>query len=125
VPRSAIRAFAGLSGPYDFFPFDVAASIDAFGEAPDPRATQPITFAGAGDPPSLLVTGDADQTVGVHNSENLAALLRRAGVPVELEIYPGLSHADTLLALSRPLRDDAPVLSDVAGFFRQYAGIGL
>ena len=32
-----IKAAAGLAGPYDFLPFDVAASKNAFGRAPDPH----------------------------------------------------------------------------------------
>ncbi|MBN8105886.1 hypothetical protein, partial [Vibrio vulnificus] len=44
-PR-VVRAVGGLAGPYDFLPFDQKTSIDVFGQAPDPQATQPVTFAG-------------------------------------------------------------------------------
>ena len=40
----ALQAAFGLSGPYEFLPFDVASSINAFSQAPDPRQTQPVTF---------------------------------------------------------------------------------
>jgi hypothetical protein len=38
----------------------------------------------------------------------LAAKLHAAGIRTEQRIYPGLYHAGTLLALSRPFRDQAP-----------------
>lgn len=116
VPRGSIRALAGLSGPYDFYPFDVAASQRTFGEAPDPRATQPVNLAGAGDPPAFLATGTDDETVRPRNSLRLAEKLRAAGVPVELKQYDALDHTDTLLALSTPLRGRAPVLADMTAF---------
>ena len=55
-----IRAAAGLAGPYDFLPFDVASTRDAFGAAPDPVQTQPVTFAGPNAPPAFLASGEAD-----------------------------------------------------------------
>jgi acetyl esterase/lipase len=51
--------------------------------------------------PAFLATGDQDTIVGPKNTMSLAAKLHAAGVPVEQQIYPGLDHADTLLALSR------------------------
>jgi acetyl esterase/lipase len=35
--RGKVIGFAGLSGPYDFYPFDVKESMDAFAGADDPR----------------------------------------------------------------------------------------
>ena len=55
--RTAVKGWAGLAGPYDFLPLDQPATVAAFGVAPDPVATQPVTFASAGDPPALLATG--------------------------------------------------------------------
>lgn len=52
--RAAVKGLVGLAGPYDFLPFDVDASCAAFGEWPRPAETQPVTWAGAGDPPTLL-----------------------------------------------------------------------
>ncbi|MFC6774186.1 alpha/beta hydrolase [Methylobacterium gregans] len=48
-PRT-IRAVAGLSGPYDFLPFDHETAIRVFGDAPDKAATQPVTFVGPNAP---------------------------------------------------------------------------
>lgn len=116
VDPGIVRAAVGLAGPYDFHPFDVDASRNAFGMAPDPQATQPVRFARADAPPVLLATGSDDITVKPRNSIGLVEALRREGAAAELKSYPGLDHADILLALSKPFRGKAPVLRDVTTF---------
>jgi acetyl esterase/lipase len=111
-----LRGAAGLAGPYDFYPFDVDATRDAFGGAPDPQATQPVRFARADAPPLWLGWGEKDETVGPRNIENLAAAQRAAGGRIETKLYPNLGHVGILLALSRPFRGRAPVLDDVVEF---------
>jgi acetyl esterase/lipase len=123
--RGTVRAFAGLSGPYDFLPLDPGTAQEVFGDAPNLAATQPVSFAGRGSPPAFLATGDADDTVRPRNTTSLAAKLRRAGVAVEERMYPGLSHADTLLALSVPFRGKAPVLAETTAFLRAQTGSGV
>ena len=117
--REAIAGFAGLAGPYDFYPFDVSSTIEAFGRWPDPAATQPITFADETAPPTLLLVGADDTTVEAYNSERLAARLREAGVEAQLVSYPGVNHVDIVIALARPLRGKAPVLDDMVRFAEQ------
>lgn len=114
--RAALRGFVGLAGPYDFAPFDTQASIAAFGEWPQVEETQPITFAAAGAPPPLLLTGADDTTVKPRNSEALSAALAEAGVSARMVSYPGVDHIDVLIALARPLRGRAPVLEDASSF---------
>ncbi len=121
VDPTRIKGVVGLAGPYDFYPFDVQASIDAFGQAPDPAQTQPITFARADVPPILLLTGDADTTVRPRNSKALAAKLQALGAPVELKIYPDIGHIKILLSLSRPLRGKTPALADAVMFAHRVA----
>jgi acetyl esterase/lipase len=116
VPRSAIRAAAGLSGPYDFLPLDVTATRAAFGNARNPAETQPISFARRGAPSIFLGTGTADTTVLPRNTDALAARLQGAGVPVTVRKYDGVGHAGTVLALA-PLLRFTPVLDDVTRFF--------
>ncbi|WP_375274050.1 alpha/beta hydrolase [Methylorubrum thiocyanatum] len=120
-PRT-VRAVAGLSGPYDFLPFDQKTSIEVFGQAPDPEATQPVSFAGAHSPPTFLATGDKDTVVKPRNTASLAARLRNARVPVQERTYAGLDHSDTLLALSVSFRRKAPVLAEMSAFLHQHAG---
>ncbi len=122
VDPAVIRAVACLAGPYDFYPFDVKASRDAFGAYPDPAATQPINFVRRGAPAAFLAYGDKDQTVMPKNSIHLSQALRAAGDPVELKAYPGLDHIAILLALSKPFRGKAPVLQDMSGFLHARLG---
>ncbi len=112
-----IKAAAGLSGPYDFLPYDVPASINAFGAAPDPTLTQPITFVRRDAPPLWLGHGTADTVVRPKNSINLDRLERAAGGRSELHLYEGLDHADTIAVFSPLFRKKAPVLADLAAFF--------
>ena len=118
VPAAAIRGAAGLAGPYDFFPLDAQSTVAAFGAAPDGRQTQPITFADGDEPPLWLATGDGDEAVRPRNSVALAEKVRAAGGRAEVKLYPGIDHIGIVLALSRPFRGRAPVLSDLAGFVR-------
>jgi len=116
VDASRVRGVVGLAGPYDFLPFDVDATRNAFGQAPDVALTQPVHFARTDAPPALLLWGDADTTVGPRNIRGLEAALRGVGARVETKTYPGVNHVDIMLALSRPLRARAPTLADVTAF---------
>lgn len=115
-----IRAFVGLSGPYDFYPFDVAVSLRTFGGVDDPKSTQPVHLVTPGLPPMLLATGAADRLVYPRNTVALAARLREAGNEVIERHYDGLGHPGILLALGAFGRHRAPVLGDTAAFLRAH-----
>jgi acetyl esterase/lipase len=114
--RAAVRGLVGLAGPYDFAPFTVASSQAAFGRWPKPAETQPVTWADASAPPSLLLTGADDTIVRPRNSDALAARLRAAGVAVEVKRYASIGHVGILTAVARPFRGKAPVVDDMATF---------
>jgi acetyl esterase/lipase len=114
--RPQIAGVIGLSGPYDFLPLQEADVKDMFGPPPLYPESQPINFVRADAPPMLLVHGLKDSTVWPRNSRNLAAALEALGVPVSLDLYPKLSHADTAAALSAPLRGRAPILAAIGAF---------
>ena len=118
VDPKAVRAFAGLSGPYDFLPLDGPITRQTFGAYPDLPSTQPGAYVRADSPPAFLATGDGDTTVKPRNTKALAAALRAKGVAVEERHYQGLNHADTVLALSRPFRGKAPVLPEMTTFLK-------
>lgn len=117
-----VRAAVGLSGPYDFYPFDKPRSIAAFSQWPRPDETQPIAFARADAPPLLLATSDADTTVRPKNANNLAARLRDLGAPVEVKNYGPLDHEEVVMALSVPFRGKGPVLADSVRFLKAHLG---
>ncbi len=116
---SIIRATAGLSGPYDFLPLDVDETREAFKGVGNLERTQPVNRVARGQaaPPILLLHGEADDLVYPRNTRALAAALKRTGHEVRVKFYPGVDHVGTLLAISRPLRDKAPVIDDVLDFF--------
>lgn len=117
--NAGLLGLAGLSGPYDFYPFDGAISRRVFGQVPEPRSTQPVSKVSRGSPPVFLATGDLDRLVLPRNSDALGAALRAAGVKAEVQHYPQLGHAGTLLSLSLPLRFRAPVLADLNRFLER------
>jgi acetyl esterase/lipase len=112
VDRMKLRGVIGLSGPYDFLPLTSAKLIDIFGGANNPEM-EAITFAKAPLPPALLIHGTADDTVYPRNSEHLAAAWRKAGAPVELQLYPGVSHIDVVASFADLLQSRAPTRRDV------------
>lgn len=120
--RAMVRGFAGLAGPFDFLPLDTDSTRAAFGEWPDLPETQPVNWAGAGDPPALLLHGAQDTTVKPRNSTALAAALEEAGVEARVIEYAGVDHVDVLIHLARPLRSRSTVLSDLAHFARNRTG---
>ena len=122
VDPKVVRGFAGLSGPYDFLPLDGPITRQTFGAYPDLPSTQPGAYVRADSPPAFLATGDADTTVKPRNTKALAAALRAKGAAVEERHYEGLNHADTVLALSRPLRGKAPVLAEMTAFLKGRVG---
>ena len=116
VAPGRVAGFIGLAGPYDFLPLTDDVLKAVFGFPDTSRMTQPIEFASATAPPTLLVTGDTDRVVNPGNSARLGARLRAAGVPVRSVIHPGISHAALVGALAAPLRRIAPVLEDIRTF---------
>jgi acetyl esterase/lipase len=111
-----VRATAGLSGPYDFYPYDSRRAINAMNAWPRPTETQPIAFARSDAPPIMIVTGTADDTVKPRNAILLSRRLHELGVPVEFRAYNDLNHEDVVMSLSKPFRNKASVLQDSADF---------
>lgn len=115
-----VRCVVGLSGPYDFFPFDGQISLRTFGAVRDPRSTQPINHIPSKIPPMLLATGDKDTLVMPRNTVAMAERLRKAGIEVEEVHYPKLAHVGPLMALGIPARPFTPVLADATRFLRRH-----
>ena len=119
VDPAIVRGAALLSGPADFYPFTEQRGRDALGAWPRPAETQPISFARADAPPMLLMHGTADTVVRPYNSEKLATKLTALGAPVELRLYPGKNHTDTIKSLSPAFRGSTPALADALAFLRR------
>ncbi|GGO97530.1 alpha/beta hydrolase [Stakelama pacifica] len=116
VAPGFVKAGVGLSGPYDFLPLTDKRAVDALGNWPDPKATQPISYARDDAPPMLLITSTKDEVVKPRNAVALAKRLRELGAPVAFREYTGLTHENVAMALSKPFRGKAPVLADTVAF---------
>lgn len=120
IDRRRIKGVVSLAGPLDFLPLTEAKLEFIFPQSVR-AASQPINFITGKEPPSLLLHGEDDTRVGIHNSRNLAARINDRGGVVETTYYPKMCHAGILLALAAPLRDGKPVLDRVAKFIDEKA----
>jgi acetyl esterase/lipase len=120
--NSPVLACVGVSGPYDFYPFNVKASRDAFGQWLRPEETQPITYARKTNTKFLLLQSRTDTIVGVHNAVNLDHKLEAAGTACTLKLYDGLTHQDTAAAFSVPFRGKGTLYADTQAFLKQALG---
>jgi acetyl esterase/lipase len=115
-----IRAVAGLSGPYDFYPFEYDEVRNTFGEAPNPEGTQPVNLVTADTPPMLLASGTADPIVRVQNTQHFAEALKTRGIWVTERYYQELGHLEPVIAMGALWRWRAPVLKDMVDFFQTF-----
>lgn len=121
---SALNAWVGLAGPYDFLPIGIPEVQTAFHWPDTPPDSQPLFHAQRlrAAPPALLLAARQDVLVNPQrNSVALAQALAAQGVSVELALLDRLSHATLVGALAKPLRGLAPVLPRVAGFIQARA----
>jgi acetyl esterase/lipase len=108
---SRVIAVCALSGPTDFVQMDAHALKDAklkhdFPGSPESRLiggpiqnnkekvarANPITYVSKDSPPFLLIHGDQDPLVPVHQAHLLHDALKEKGVPVQLHIVKGAGH---------------------------------
>ena len=122
LPRGAVKAAVGMSGPYDFLPFRDEDIKQLMGPEERWGETQPVRFVDAGDPPLFLQYGLEDDVVWPHNARNLRTAARHAGVPAELVEYDRLDHYGVVAAMAAPLRFLGPVLDDGLAFIRVHVG---
>jgi len=108
---SHIQAVVDFYGPTDFLQMDAHAPADSriIHDAPDSpesrligapiqenkdkvQKANPITYITKNAPPFLIVHGDKDPAVPLHQSQLLHAALTKAGVSSNLWIIPGAGH---------------------------------
>jgi acetyl esterase/lipase len=116
--RRWIRGFVGLSGLYAPVP-----DTDLFRRIiPPPYRSddwQPLWHVDSEAPPSLLLHGLEDRLVNPLETVRLRNALVRHGVEVEMGLYPGRSHADTVAAFSPLARRRLPALNNAARFIER------
>lgn len=116
--RRWIRAFVGLSGVYAPIP-----ETEIFRKIiPPPYRSndwQPLWHVSSEAPPSLLIHGLDDRLVNPQESVRLRNALVQHGVHVEMELYSGRSHADTVAAFSPLARRRVPALDSATRFIER------
>lgn len=118
VPPETIAGLIGLSGPYDFLPLQSGYLQEVF-PMEQRKASQPIHFVSAADPPTLLIHGQDDEVVEPGNAERFGRALEQAGVEVEIKRYPGTGHATVAAALAPRLEFLADTLDDTIRFIER------
>jgi acetyl esterase/lipase len=101
VDPASIAGLVGLSGPYAVDP-NTDALRAIFTAVAAPEVFQAVPQASTGAPPVLLVHGTGDSVVYLSHTEKMAQALRDKGDAVQVRIVPKRTHADTVVALSRP-----------------------
>ena len=120
-PEISIRAWIGLSGPYDFLPIEGGFLLDVFPE-PSRDQSQPVNYVTSTAPPALLIHGTGDTTVRIENSKSLASRLHEQGVAARLETYDGVGHVGVMLALAPTLDFLADTLQDSRDYILELLG---
>jgi acetyl esterase/lipase len=116
-PRSIV-GLIGLSGPYALVPdTDTLRAIFASPYTADDW--QPVRFASAHSPPTLLLHGLADKVVYVTHTERMRDALLSQGAQVETQLYPGRGHADTIASFTLIARFRTPALEQTVDFLRR------
>ncbi len=115
--RDVLGRWVGLAGPYAFYPSEVRSVREIFAGVPEDQA-RPITFAGPGAPPALLLHGTADRTVYPWNSVRLSNKLQEQDIDASVHLYDGIGHAPLVLSLAPPFTGIAPTLEHSVAFLK-------
>ena len=83
-------------------------------------AASPITHVSRSAPPTLLLHGDADETVPYQQSVAMEAALRAVQVPVKLVTAPGGAHGPTFAVKGKSHPDLSAFTGEVVRWFDQH-----
>jgi acetyl esterase/lipase len=125
---SAVEAVADLAGPANLATLDEEGApgqvktnfTSLLGPIPPEElpkalaAASPVTYVSSDDPPFLIVHSDNDGIVPIAQSEELAATLRKTGVPTDFLVVHGGGHS---LAEAGGQPDPKEIEADVVRFF--------
>ncbi len=114
-----ILAMVGLSGPYDFYPFDHDYQWKLFGPEEKYPLSQPVNYVRADAPKLYLLHGRDDNTVRRGHSKSLMEKQQAAGGWAEREVYEGMGHVDAVVSFSRIHRRNSKLIRDIQSFVRQ------
>jgi len=118
LPLDRLRAFVGLAGPYDFYPYSEDFHYDLFGPEERYPESQPVNFVRQEAPPMYLLHGREDQRVRRGHSKSLMEKMQSAGGRASREVYDDMGHADLVLSLAPFFKNRYPVIADVIRFIQ-------
>ncbi len=113
-----LAGWIGLAGAYEFLPLGPdSPARPVFFHPNYPPGTQPIDDVTRDSRRAFLAAPLDDMVVSPQRSTlAMAAKLRAAGVPVELHLYEGVTHALLAGVFARPLRGLAPARDDLSAW---------
>jgi acetyl esterase/lipase len=115
---AGIVGLVGLSGPYALDP-DTEQLRTIFAAPYSAAEWQPVRFASAQSPPTLLLHGSADKVVSVMHTVVLRDTLSAHGASVETHLYPNRGHADTIASFTLVARLRTPALEQTLQFLQR------
>lgn len=105
---SSVQAVCDYFGPTDFSAFVAAPGYESHAKMGSPETrllggsvadnkdkavlASPVTHVDSDDPPFLIVHGDRDPTVPIHQSQILFEALKKAGIGVQFHTIRGAGH---------------------------------
>ena len=119
LKREDIKAFAGISGPYNFTP-SWQQYVDTFGSE-NFTQMKASTHVDGGEPPMLLVHSTGDTQVGQFNQDTLAESLKGVGSDVDILLYDdSVNHINIMLKVHPWFAEDVNVAKDIDSWFRRF-----
>jgi acetyl esterase/lipase len=120
VDSTIIKAFVGLSGPYDFVPNTEALKAIFKPTVDNYNNMQVSTFVTGNEPPMLLIWGEKDEIVYRRNLDLFSAAIRQKNGRVETLLYPEMNHVDMVKNMMWMIPSDISIVDDVTLFFDRY-----
>ncbi len=114
--KHRIKAFVGLAGPYDFYPFTEDDHWDLFAPAHKYPDSQAVNYVHGDAVPMYLLHGEADTRVRRGHSKSLMEKLQEVGAFAAREVYSGMGHVDIVLQFTRVHRGKSKVIEDIKQF---------
>jgi acetyl esterase/lipase len=116
-----ISGLVGLSGTYVLVP-ESDEERATFPPPYTPKDWQPIRFVDSQAPPTLLLHGSHDKEVLPREAVELKDEMERQHLQVELHVYDGRGHGDTVASFAPVARWRTPAVKDVVAFVDEVTG---
>ncbi len=117
---SIIKAFAGLSGPYDFVPNTDALKAIFKSTSDNYNNMQVSSFVTGDEPPMLLIWGEQDQIVYRRNIDLFSDSIRQNNGIVQTKLYPDMNHVDMVKNMMWMIPSDSSIADDIIQFLERY-----